>query len=105
MIERMGVKGVEMAELWSMDSDLLHDLKPIYGLIFLFKWVEEIDGRAIDPDYEDRGVFFASQVITNACATQAIISVLMNRPELELGTELTQLREFTAGFPAEMKGE
>ena len=44
------------------------------------------------------------QVIQNACATQAIVSVLMNRPELEIGAELTQLRDFTRGFPPEMKG-
>lgn len=44
------------------------------------------------------------QVIGNACATQAIVNVLMNRPDLRLGPELAQLRDFTAGFPPEMKG-
>ena len=49
----------------------------------------------MDPHYEASGVFFGSQVISNACATPAIVSVLMNRPELELGPELSQLRDMT----------
>ncbi|GAB4821304.1 hypothetical protein N2152v2_008350 [Parachlorella kessleri] len=78
--------------------------RPIYGLIFLFRWQKEADDRPIEADFEAKGVFFASQVINNACATQAIVSVLMNRPDLEIGNELRQLREFTAGFPPDMKG-
>lgn len=76
----------------------------MYGLIFLFKWVQETDDRPIDNEAESKGVFFASQVIENACATQAIVSVLMNRPEINLGQELSQLKEFTSGFPPDMKG-
>jgi len=39
-----------------------------------------------------------------ACATQAILSILMNRPEIELGAELTQLRSFTRELPSKEKG-
>jgi len=44
------------------------------------------------------------QVITNACATQALLSVLFNARGVSLGPELTQLRDFTAGFTPDMKG-
>jgi ubiquitin carboxyl-terminal hydrolase L5 len=44
-------------------------------------------------------------VITNACATQALLGVLLNADGVDVGQNLKNFREFTQAFDAEMKGE
>jgi ubiquitin carboxyl-terminal hydrolase L5 len=134
LIESFGVKNAQLTELWSLDDDtlrvLLQSYGKIHGLVFLFKWQQNGGGSS---DVNDEGksgplvggdapedLFFARQVTTNACATQAILSILLNAKEagngdandnsgvnvgMELGETLSNLKAFTSSFPPDLKGE
>ncbi|KAG0225396.1 ubiquitin carboxyl-terminal hydrolase isozyme L5 [Mortierella sp. GBAus27b] len=108
LIKGIGVKGVQVEEIYSIDRETLEDLKPVHGLIFLFKWEgrnpANAPGSQAPIEYDRPEVFFAQQMITNACATQAILSILLNSPDLDLGEELTNFKAFVSDFPAELKG-
>ncbi|XP_069796013.1 ubiquitin carboxyl-terminal hydrolase BAP1 isoform X2 [Narcine bancroftii] len=49
-------------------------------------------------------MFFAHQLIPNSCATHALLSVLLNCDNVELGPTLSRMKDFTRGFSPESKG-
>lgn len=109
LIEDIGVKGVQVEELYSLDPEQFAELSPVHGLVFLFKY-ETSHGQdresvvyATDAE-QNEGLFFAKQVISNACATQAILSILMNAKDVELGETLSEFKAFTSDFPSDLKG-
>lgn len=104
LIETVGVKDVGVEEVWCLDEALLKSMAPVYGLVFLFKWQKEEDSRVPETDYP--GVFFASQVVQNACATQALLSILLNCDEskVDIGEHLRDFKSFTESMPPELKG-
>uniref|UniRef100_A0A3Q2ZGK7 ubiquitinyl hydrolase 1 n=1 Tax=Kryptolebias marmoratus TaxID=37003 RepID=A0A3Q2ZGK7_KRYMA len=96
-------------------SDLFATLNhPVYGFIFLFKWIEErrsrrkvntlVDETSVIDEEIVNDMFFAHQLIPNSCATHALLSVLLNCSGVELGTTLSRIKAFTKGFSPESKG-
>ncbi|KAL4630699.1 ubiquitin carboxyl-terminal hydrolase BAP1 [Arapaima gigas] len=109
--EPSGVKGVQVEEIYDLQSKCQ---SPVYGFIFLFKWIEERRSRrkvstqvdetsVIDEDIVNN-MFFAHQLIPNSCATHALLSVLLNCNGVELGPSLSRMKTFTKGFSPESKG-
>jgi len=108
LIQKFGCTGMQVEELWSLDESQFGDLKPVHGLVFLFKWVpdENPQGTVVEDERANQ-MFFAKQVIQNACATQAILSVLLNTEQtdtMSLGSTLQGFKEFSLSFDATMKG-
>ncbi|XP_049848690.1 uncharacterized protein LOC126316442 [Schistocerca gregaria] len=110
LIESLGVKGVQVEECWECSEEELQRHKPVYGIIFLFKYGGETKGIQIpQPKYvgDVPNLFFANQVINNACATQAILSILMNIKDtnsVDLGPMLTEFKKNVADLPSKIKG-
>ncbi|PHH87277.1 hypothetical protein CDD83_9077 [Cordyceps sp. RAO-2017] len=113
LVEDLGVKNVQFEELLTLEPSELVALQPLYGVIFLFKFPTDrpyatsdapLDG-SFDHEASER-VFFAAQTIHNACATQALLSVLMNRTEeVDIGAQMKDFRDFTMVLPPEFRGE
>lgn len=110
ILKELGVVGLEVEELYGLDADLLSAIHPVKALVFLFKWIGQGDPAAMDgkldsdtpPDF-----FFAHQVITNACASMALLNAVCNitdDPDVELGEELSNLKAFSEGLDPESKG-
>ncbi|NXI49285.1 UCHL5 hydrolase, partial [Chloroceryle aenea] len=107
LIKGFGCRGAQVEEIWSLEPENFEKLKPVHGLIFLFKWQpgEEPAGSVVQDSRLDT-IFFAKQVINNACATQAIVSVLLNcaHQDIHLGETLSEFKDFSQSFDAAMKG-
>jgi len=107
LIKGFGVTGAQVEELYTLDQESFSALKPMHGLIFLFKWIgnTEIDGSFVTDSRLDE-IVFVKQVIENACATQAIISVLLNcqHPDIDLGDNLKDFKSFVSNFDPDTKG-
>lgn len=131
LIEDFGCFGAQVDEIYDLEQKFDG---PVLGFIFLFKWLnndrmrndrqksnsssndkEQKQEQSMSEDghwsyVEDENIiseiFFAKQMISNSCATHALISILLNcdYDELNLGPTLTRLKEHTKVMNPENKG-
>ncbi|XP_022081127.1 ubiquitin carboxyl-terminal hydrolase BAP1-like [Acanthaster planci] len=111
LVEEFGVQGVQVEEIYDLQKPIEG---PVFGFIFLFKWIEERRARRkVQNNGEEvyltdaqvtKEMFFAHQKVPNSCATHALLSVLLNCDSIELGSTLSDLKEYTKDFSAENKG-
>lgn len=111
LLEDFGVNGVQVEEIYDLKKPIEG---PVYGFIFLFRWIEDRRARrkfaetTVDIYQRDENVvnsiFFAHQIVPNSCATHALLSILLNCSNIDLGSTLTRLKNHTANMAPENKG-
>jgi ubiquitin carboxyl-terminal hydrolase L5 len=94
MLRELGVKGVRAEEIVDLELSILALEPPVYGLVFLFQYQDSDHIAKGEPCPSN--VWFANQLpATNACATIALINILLNTKNVELGRPLCYLKEDT----------
>ncbi len=115
LLEDMGVPDVQVEEIYDLQAERLTDSRgqDVLGFIFLFKWIEERRSRRKNIDEEHlyvkdpdvvNNIFFAQQMVPNSCATHALVSILLNCSNQDIGPALSQLKSHVEGTDSETKG-
>ncbi|KAL4907611.1 hypothetical protein BDW74DRAFT_110946 [Aspergillus multicolor] len=104
MLREFGITGVQVQEVLSLEDKFLDTLnKPVYGIIFLFRWRED------DPEKQEascpEGLWFANQTAGNACATVALLNIVNNIEGADLGENLRNFKDFTMPFTPALRGD
>ncbi|SAM00516.1 hypothetical protein [Absidia glauca] len=102
MAQMYGVQGIECKEVYAIEA-LSSASTTVHGLIMSYALNSETLRPAVDNqimDQDAKSLFFSCQVVTNVCATSALLGVLLNidDKELVLGKELEEFRNFTKDF-------
>jgi ubiquitin carboxyl-terminal hydrolase L5 len=105
ILRDMGVQGVLVREAFSVDPMLLATLpQPIYGLILLFR--HRKFGRTNQATECPSNLWFANQLpAQNSCATLAMMNIIMNNTDIDIGEHLRQFKDFTQDLTPFQRGE
>ncbi|KAF8882258.1 hypothetical protein BD779DRAFT_1543655 [Infundibulicybe gibba] len=103
LTKKLGVRNVEVVEMYDIEPWAVDHLHP-RGLIFCFRWHKDTHRLADFNDPAAERVWFANQLSDDACASHAILNVLFNCPEIDIGEELRVFKEDTAQMSPVMKG-
>ncbi|RQM04534.1 hypothetical protein DH86_00004427, partial [Scytalidium sp. 3C] len=115
ILRQYGVQDVKIQEVLSLDDETLQQLpyescssmsyssrtltrihrQPVFGLIFLFKYQEDDGDDGNSAKSCSDHIWFANQTTNNACASIALLNIVMNIPEIELGDFLSGFRTST----------
>lgn len=97
----LGVQGLQVVELYDIEPWASDHLHPIYGLIFCFLWRKDSDvlpkkeSGGLEDEEDSAKLWFANQLSDDACASMAMLNVLLNVEEVDVGERLRVFRSET----------
>ncbi|KAF9466703.1 hypothetical protein BDZ94DRAFT_1212162 [Collybia nuda] len=103
LTRKLGVRNIELVELYDIEPWAVDHLNP-HGLIFCFLWRKDNHRPTEFEDPAAERVWFANQLSDDACASHAILNVVLNCPEIDIGVNLQMFKEDTQNMTPVMRG-
>ncbi|KAG9609667.1 cysteine proteinase, partial [Aureobasidium melanogenum] len=105
ILKDIGVHDLRVHEVFGVDDDALAVLpKPVHAVIFLFKYQEDGTAEQVQEKICPPHVWFANQISQYACGTVALLNIVNNIPNLELGQPLESFKDYTQSFDPVARG-
>lgn len=99
LVRTLGVRGLQVVELYDIEPWASDHLHPIYGLVFCFLWRKDNDvlpkKEGLEDEDDSAKLWFANQLSDDACASMAILNVLLNVEEVDVGEKLKEFKNET----------
>ena len=101
LVRTLGVQGLQVVELYDIEPWASDHLHPIYGLVFCFLWKKDNDvlpkkeSNGLEDEDDSAKLWFANQLSDDACASMAILNVLLNVEEVDVGEKLKEFNDET----------
>ncbi|THX45927.1 cysteine proteinase [Aureobasidium pullulans] len=105
ILKDIGVRDLRVQEVFGVDDTNLAVLpKPVHAVIFLFRYQQDDTAEQVPETTCPSHVWFANQLPQFACGTVALLNIVNNIPDLELGLPLQCFKEFTETFDPVARG-
>ena len=108
LVRTLGAQGLQVVELYDIEPWASENLHPIYGLVFCFLWRRDNDApkkpNGLEEGEDDSAkLWYANQLSDDACASMAILNVLLNVEEVNVGEKLREFRDETEGMSSPVR--
>jgi ubiquitin carboxyl-terminal hydrolase L5 len=105
LLREWGVSGIRLYPVFGLAEELIAQLPyPIYGVVFCFGYQNVDGGTQTGPCPE--GIWFANQEPGSLnCGSLALLNIINNLPEVELGRKLQDFKTATMPLTSVERGE
>ncbi|ERF71399.1 hypothetical protein EPUS_07427 [Endocarpon pusillum Z07020] len=102
MLREWGVRGIQVNEVVPLDAVFDSSPSSTFGLIFLSRY--STNNKEEQDIAIPQGLWFANQTSTFSCATVALMNILSNIENVNLGPEMSQFFMATSDMSSKDKG-